>query len=157
MGSKSRKSSSRISEQSEYESQCFCLCGLQSPTRVSWTRENPRRRFHGCVKYREGFNCGNFKWVDANFSHQAMEVILELLQGWHGSLPIMENELDDADSMQMEIKGLESLVNHLKNEVSRMKIQRDIYLMLFVLMLSSLVWFVVICNFNNEKKLLSLP
>ncbi|KAF8020535.1 hypothetical protein BT93_G1073 [Corymbia citriodora subsp. variegata] len=157
MGSKSRRSSSRISEQSEDESQYFCFCGLQSPTRVSWTRENPGRRFHGCARYREGFNCGFFKWVDAKFSHRATEVILELLQGRHGPLPIMEDELDDADSMQVEIKGLESLVNHLKKEVSRMKIQRDIYRVLFVLMLSGLVWFVVICNFSNEKKLLSLP
>ena len=28
-----------------------CNCGEMAVIKVSWTRDNPRRRFHGCLKF----------------------------------------------------------------------------------------------------------
>ncbi|KAM7522708.1 hypothetical protein LguiA_012610 [Lonicera macranthoides] len=40
-----------------------CKCGYPVPIKVSWTRENLRRRFAGCRNYRVG-PCKFFKWID---------------------------------------------------------------------------------------------
>ena len=44
-----------------------CGCGVPFARRVSWTKENPGRRFKSCVFYDPDTNwrgCKKFKWVD---------------------------------------------------------------------------------------------
>ncbi|KAK3444601.1 hypothetical protein EUGRSUZ_A00957 [Eucalyptus grandis] len=76
MESRTRISASNSSHRSEGEGQSFCFCGLPSPRRISWTQMNPRRRFYGCARYKEGSKCKYFKWVDTKFSHRATYVVL---------------------------------------------------------------------------------
>ena len=57
-------SSSSCSENSKTEK---CGCGVPFARRVSWTKENPGRRFKTCVFYDPDTNwrgCKKFKWVD---------------------------------------------------------------------------------------------
>ena len=67
------------------------------------------------------------------------------------------DELEDADSMQAEMKALTSLANYLKKEVSRTKIEKKCYRALIVLLLCYVSYFMVKCKASDEKKFLSLP
>ncbi|KAL3742076.1 hypothetical protein ACJRO7_017541 [Eucalyptus globulus] len=142
-------------KKSELDGECYYYCGLPSPRRTSWTRLNPGRRFHGCDRYREGSKCKYFKWVDKKFSDRATEVILELLEGRNQPPPALMDELEDVDSMQAQMKGLTSLVDHLKREVSRLKIERNFYRALIVFLFSCVVYSNV--KLSNEKKFVCLP
>ncbi|KAF8031175.1 hypothetical protein BT93_D0395 [Corymbia citriodora subsp. variegata] len=59
-------------QKSKLDGECYYYCGLPSSRRLSWTRLNPKRRFHGCNRYREGSKCKYFKWVDVKFSDRAL-------------------------------------------------------------------------------------
>ncbi|KAK3444659.1 hypothetical protein EUGRSUZ_A00901 [Eucalyptus grandis] len=130
MESRTFSSDSNFSRQSEGEGERLCFCGLPSPRRTSWTRRNPGRRFYGCARYREGSKCKYFEWVDAKFSHRATEVILDLLDGCHQPPSTPVDDLDEVDSMQAQA----SSANHLKNEVSKMNIERKCYRAFIVLL-----------------------
>ena len=57
-------SASSSSENSSIEN---CACGVPFARRVSWTKENPGRRFNTCVFYdpdTKSRGCKKFKWVD---------------------------------------------------------------------------------------------
>ncbi|KAL3734295.1 hypothetical protein ACJRO7_023616 [Eucalyptus globulus] len=140
MEDKSFSSGSHSYKKSEVDGEYYCYCGLPSPRRTSWTRLNPGRRFHGCGRYREGSKCQYFKWIDRKFSDRATEVILELLEGRNQPPPMLMDELEDVDSMQAQMKGLTSLVDHLKREVSRLKIERNFYRALIVFLFSWVVY-----------------
>ncbi|XP_050238268.1 uncharacterized protein LOC126687754 [Mercurialis annua] len=57
---------------------CKCAFSVKAPIWVSWTRENPGRRFYGCRKGAIG--CGFFDWYDEEpFTSRSKEVINELL------------------------------------------------------------------------------
>ncbi|KAK3416585.1 hypothetical protein EUGRSUZ_H02341 [Eucalyptus grandis] len=127
MEDKSFNSGSHSYKKSELDDEYYCYCGLPCLRRTSWTRLNPGRRFHGCSKYREGSKCQYFKWIDKKFYDRATEVILELLEGRNQPPPMLMDKLEDVDSMQAQMKGLTSLVDHLKMEVSRLKIERNFY------------------------------
>lgn len=49
--------------QNSVTSHLLCGCGEPTPIRVSWTKENPSRRFAGCKNYKVN-PCGFFEWVD---------------------------------------------------------------------------------------------
>ncbi|KAK1419395.1 hypothetical protein QVD17_28562 [Tagetes erecta] len=53
----------------------FCSCGYGSIIRTSWTRVNPGRRFHCCIK-----ECGFVAWCDPPMCRRAVEVIPGLLR-----------------------------------------------------------------------------
>lgn len=118
---------------------------------------NLERRFHGRAKYREGSKCTYFKWVDAKFSSQAREVILELLERWNEPPPTIMGKLEDIDSMQAQMNTLKFLANHLKKEVSRMKIERKYFRALVVFLFTSVAYFVVKCKVSDENQYLRLP
>lgn len=120
----------------ELDCECYCYCGLLSSRRTSGTRLNLRTRFHGCDRNKEDLKCKYFKWVDRKFSDQATKVILELLEGQNQLPPMLMDELEDVDPMQVQMKGLTSLVDHLKMEVSRLKFERNFYRALIVFLFS---------------------
>uniref|UniRef100_A0A059D3S1 GRF-type domain-containing protein n=1 Tax=Eucalyptus grandis TaxID=71139 RepID=A0A059D3S1_EUCGR len=100
MESRTFSSGSNFSRRSEGEGERLCFCGLPSPRRILWTRTNSGRRFYGCARYREGSKCKYFKWVDAKFSHRAIEVIVDLFDGCHQPSSTLVDDLDDVDSIQ---------------------------------------------------------
>jgi len=67
-------------------------------------------------------------------------VILELLEGRNQPPPMLMDELEDFVSMQAQMKGLTSLVDHLKREVSRLKIERNFYRALIMFLFSWVVY-----------------
>jgi len=140
MEGKSFSNGSHSYKKNGLNGECYCYCGLPSPKRTSWTRLNPRRRFHECVRYREGSKCKYFKWVNKKFSDRATEMILELLEGQHQPSTTLVDELEDVDSIQAQMKGLTFLVDHLKMAVSKSKIERNFYWALIVLLLSCVVY-----------------
>ncbi|KAF8030854.1 hypothetical protein BT93_D0134 [Corymbia citriodora subsp. variegata] len=149
-------SSSNSSHRSDGEGnrKRFCYCGLPSPRRTSWTRMNPRRRFYGCARYREGSKCKYFKWIDAKSSDRATEVILDLLDGRRQPPSTFVDDLDDVDSKQVEA----SSANYLKNEVSKMKIERKCYQMFIIVLFCYIAYLMIKCKaLEDKKKFLQLP
>ncbi|KAF8019796.1 hypothetical protein BT93_G0475 [Corymbia citriodora subsp. variegata] len=167
MESRILSSSLNLSHQSdgEGERECFCYYGLPSPRRTLWTRMNPRRRFYGCARYREGSKCKYFKWIDAKFSDRATEVILDLLDGRCQPPSTFVDDLDDVDSKQVEASSANYLKNEvskqaevssvnylLKNKVSRMKIERKYYQMLIIVLFCYIAYLMIKCKALEDKK-----
>ncbi|KAF8042455.1 hypothetical protein BT93_A0933 [Corymbia citriodora subsp. variegata] len=163
----SSNSNSSHRSNGEGERERFCYCGLPSPRRTSWTRMNLGRRFYGCARYREGSKCKYFKWIDAKFSDRATEVILDLLDGRHQPPSTFLDDLDDqveassANYLKNEVsKQAEvSSVNYLlKNEVSRMKIERKCYQMFIIVLFCYIAYLMIKCKaLEDKKKFLQLP
>ncbi|KAF8013798.1 hypothetical protein BT93_I1602 [Corymbia citriodora subsp. variegata] len=167
--SNSLNSSHRSDE--EGERKCFCYCGLPSPRRTSWTQMNPGRRFYECTRYREGSKCKYFKWIDAKFSNRVIEVILDLLDGQRQPPSTFMDNLDDVDSKQVEASSANYLKNEvskqvevssinylLKNEVSRMKIERKCYQMFIIVLFCYIAYLMIKCKApEDKKKFLQLP
>ena len=71
----------------------LCFCGVPCAKRVSWTRENPGRRFIACKNYDPNSKwrrCKKFKWIDENVVDWQKEVALKLI--------------DEKDKLIMEAK-----------------------------------------------------
>ena len=108
-------SSSSSSHNSKSEN---CRCGVPFARRVSWTKENPGRRFKSCVFYDPDTNwrgCKKFEWVD----QPEMAV-------WQRE--VTNKLLEEKRQLAMEIKILTSRVCCLEHEkdlvisdISRMK------------------------------------
>ncbi|KAF8035940.1 LOW QUALITY PROTEIN: hypothetical protein BT93_C1842 [Corymbia citriodora subsp. variegata] len=137
MEGKSFSTNSHSFPKSKLDGELYYYCGSPSPRKIFWIQLNPKIRFHGCGRYREGSKCKFFKWADAIFS--MMEVILKLLEKRHQPPSTLMDEVEDVDSMQAQMKGLTTLIDHLKREVSRLKIERNFYQALIVLLFSSVV------------------
>ncbi|KAF8024633.1 hypothetical protein BT93_F1720 [Corymbia citriodora subsp. variegata] len=116
MEGRSFNSGSHSFQKSKLDDECYCYCG-----------------FHGCSRYKESLKYNYFERVDAKFFGRMREVILELLEEKHQPPSTLIDELEDVKSMQAQIKGLTTLTNHLKKEVSRLKIKRNFYQALIVL------------------------
>ncbi|KAF7849135.1 hypothetical protein BT93_L1213 [Corymbia citriodora subsp. variegata] len=169
MESRILSSSSNSSHRSEGEGEHerFCYCGLPSPRRTSWTRMNPGRRFYGCARYRKWSKCKYFKWINAKFSDRVTKVILDLLDERRQPLSTFMDDLDDVDSKQVEASSANYLKNEvskqaevssvnylLKNEVSRMKIERKCYQMFIILLFCYIAYLMIKSKAFEDKKFL---
>ncbi|KAI3467798.1 hypothetical protein Pfo_024461 [Paulownia fortunei] len=52
----------------------YCHYGKQAQLRISWTNDNPGRRFHGCQNWKRG-GCDYFVWEDPPMCSRAMTII----------------------------------------------------------------------------------
>ncbi|KAL3640027.1 hypothetical protein CASFOL_014995 [Castilleja foliolosa] len=66
----------------------LCKCGKLAKIRTSSTRDNPGRKFHGCVDWKNG-GCNFFSWADEDQGPIDYTVIL----GLHRSLVEREVEM----------------------------------------------------------------
>ncbi|MED6181781.1 hypothetical protein PIB30_022535 [Stylosanthes scabra] len=62
--SSSQNSRSSHSRTSAIRGEVMCWHGERAVLRTSGTKENPGRRFCGCVRYEVQESCGFFKWAD---------------------------------------------------------------------------------------------
>ncbi|KAL8521089.1 hypothetical protein ACS0TY_011583 [Phlomoides rotata] len=63
------------------DSSRFCECGQPARVRISWTVNNPGRRFYGCKFWKvDGGGCRYFSWLDDPFDGRPKDVILYLLK-----------------------------------------------------------------------------
>ncbi|KAK8661824.1 hypothetical protein V6N13_091416 [Hibiscus sabdariffa] len=58
----------------------ICRCGLEAKVVVSWTDDNPGRRFYDCKNYRRESHCRFFAWYNAPLTPRARVVIVGLLR-----------------------------------------------------------------------------
>ncbi|KAK8478114.1 hypothetical protein V6N13_032707 [Hibiscus sabdariffa] len=58
----------------------ICRCGLEAKVVVSWTDDNPGRRFYGYKNYGRESHCRFFAWYDAPLTPRARVVIVGLLR-----------------------------------------------------------------------------
>ncbi|KAK8538933.1 hypothetical protein V6N12_034637 [Hibiscus sabdariffa] len=58
----------------------ICRCGLEAKVVVSWTDDNPGRRFYGCKNYGRESHFRLFTWYDAPLTPRARVVIVGLLR-----------------------------------------------------------------------------
>ncbi|KAL5146978.1 hypothetical protein HKD37_06G016737 [Glycine soja] len=56
---------------SEARSRVFCLCNVEAPLLISWTEENPGRRFNGC---------GLYKWHNPIGNNRQKKIIVALMK-----------------------------------------------------------------------------
>ncbi|KAK9989033.1 hypothetical protein SO802_029272 [Lithocarpus litseifolius] len=61
-----------------------CMCYCPSPQKpvlvISWTDNNPGRRFYGCPNYWIGKKCKFFQWVDDEICERGKVLIPEMRQ-----------------------------------------------------------------------------
>ena len=89
----------------------LCFCGVTCAKRVSWTRENPGRRFIACKNYDPNSKwrgCKKFKWIDEDVVDWQKEVALQLI--------------DEKDNLIMEAKIMSSKV--LKGSMKNLRRQK---------------------------------
>ncbi|KAM7469359.1 hypothetical protein LguiA_007542 [Lonicera macranthoides] len=77
-----------------------CHCGYPAPIRVSWTKENPGRRFAGCRNYRAR-PCNFFKWIDDDDLKTYKEILYEL----HCKYKDLQRKHDDLNNMVETVKN----------------------------------------------------
>nr|POE65459.1 hypothetical protein CFP56_49538 [Quercus suber] len=59
---------------------CYCPSPAKSVLVVSWTENNPGRRFYGCPNYWVGRKCKFFQWVDDEICARGKVLIPEQRQ-----------------------------------------------------------------------------
>ncbi|KAH1084398.1 hypothetical protein J1N35_024159 [Gossypium stocksii] len=59
-----------------------CYCGNPAKLNMSWSNDNPGRRFFGCKKFGNGFRqlCRFFSWFDPPLTPRSRFVVLGLLK-----------------------------------------------------------------------------
>ncbi|KAB2061604.1 hypothetical protein ES319_A10G096700v1 [Gossypium barbadense] len=57
-----------------------CYCGNLAKLNMSWSNDNPGRRFFGCKKFGSGFRkpCRFFTWFDPSLTPRSQIVLLGL-------------------------------------------------------------------------------
>ena len=91
------------SSTSNYQNGDLCFCSVPCAKRVSWTRENPRRRFIACKNYDPNSKwrgCQKFKWIDEDVVDWQKEVAL-----------------NEKNKLIMDAKIMSSKVFVLENEI----------------------------------------
>ncbi|KAH1129193.1 hypothetical protein J1N35_000571 [Gossypium stocksii] len=60
----------------------ICYCGNPAKLNMSWSNDNPGRRFFGCKKFGNGFQkpCRFFSWFDPPLTPHARVVLLGLMK-----------------------------------------------------------------------------
>ncbi|KAM7462769.1 hypothetical protein LguiA_030890 [Lonicera macranthoides] len=71
-----------------------CHCGYPAPIRVSWTKENPRRRFAGCRNFKVR-PCNFFKWINDDDLKTYKAIMYEL----HCKYKDLQRKHDDLNNM----------------------------------------------------------
>ncbi|KAI8554914.1 hypothetical protein RHMOL_Rhmol05G0133900 [Rhododendron molle] len=66
-------SSSYTTNLSQYDGDERCRCGRRVVMRTSLTVKNPRRRFLGCINYKEKNECNFFVWIDPEICPRGLE------------------------------------------------------------------------------------
>ncbi|XP_075666456.1 uncharacterized protein LOC142636206 [Castanea sativa] len=59
---------------------CYCPSPQKPVLVVSWTENNPGRRFYGCPNYWVGKKCKFFQWIDDEICERGKVLIPEMRQ-----------------------------------------------------------------------------
>ncbi|XP_030476108.1 uncharacterized protein LOC115693263 [Syzygium oleosum] len=142
----------------EVESEPTCYCGLQSPLLTAKTRKNAGRRFYGCAKFDSPGCCDFFMWVDPKIPDRARDMIVDLLERNQALCESSQSRCDEVDvsSLIAEMKTQRAKHRRLKEELARVKQEKMLYQLLFVLCMCCII-ILVICNVKVSGKFLSLP
>ncbi|GFP99789.1 hypothetical protein PHJA_002123000, partial [Phtheirospermum japonicum] len=84
-----------------------CYCKEPAVIRTGWTGENPGRRFHACLFWKEKNGCNFFKWEDPLMCRRSREIIPGLLR--------------KINRLQSEVTNMEGEVSKLKEDVAKME------------------------------------
>ncbi|KAH6763982.1 hypothetical protein C2S51_015231 [Perilla frutescens var. frutescens] len=105
------------------EGRNVCECGITEVIWISWTNENPSRRFFGCHNYRPGrgvipkVGCNYFRWYDVELSDRVKEVINTLKM--EKAALLKENKKLAAENAVHSIANSEMLI--MKKRLKRVK------------------------------------
>ena len=106
-------SSSSSSSKSFKSTTLTCHCGYPALIRVSWTKENPGRRFAGCKNFRVQ-PCNFFKWIDNDDLKTYKATLYEL----HCMYRDLQRKHDDLKNMvETDKNKYEEMVEAEKNMV----------------------------------------
>ncbi|KAL4285264.1 hypothetical protein GQ457_16G010290 [Hibiscus cannabinus] len=77
-----RRTTTRMSGKDELIAFSVCGCGFPAQLKISWSNDNPGRRFFGCKNYGSLVyrSCRFFSWFDPPMTPRARVIILGLLK-----------------------------------------------------------------------------
>ncbi|CAN6247958.1 unnamed protein product [Urochloa humidicola] len=61
-----------------YEPAVLCQCRMKAPRRISWSDDNPGRRYYRCSRAWSSMDCGFFLWMDAEHTPFMKNLLLDL-------------------------------------------------------------------------------
>ncbi|CAN6235961.1 unnamed protein product [Urochloa humidicola] len=61
-----------------YEPAVMCRCGLKAPKWISWSDDNPGRRYYRCRRSKSAMDCGFYVWIDEEASPFMRILLLDL-------------------------------------------------------------------------------
>ncbi|KAK9928703.1 hypothetical protein M0R45_025828 [Rubus argutus] len=105
----------------------YCYCGVLAKQFVSWTDEDPGRRFWSCNKYKPEGNehCNLFMWIDPPWCPRASSVI----KGLQRNRNILQNQLrslrDSKARMQVELDVMRAKEMILDEEVNESRAKEN--------------------------------
>ncbi|CAO2166142.1 unnamed protein product [Urochloa humidicola] len=103
----------------EYMPPTMCKCGVKAARWISWSNENPARRYYTCFRRREG-GCNFWVWCDPPPSLFLREVLVDLrdvvtslkkenrdLMNRLAAVELIEHEEKGSDTMMLRVSKLE--------------------------------------------------
>ncbi|XP_050234612.1 uncharacterized protein At4g04775-like [Mercurialis annua] len=102
----------------------YCSCGELVRRRISWTDDNPGRRFYGCARYskKQMRKCTNFRWYDVDFPERAKQVIRDFMKEvdkLNSENDLLREKEDEFGSSRL--RRLEMELVQLKNMLQQQK------------------------------------
>ncbi|CAN6202348.1 unnamed protein product [Urochloa humidicola] len=61
-----------------YEPAVLCQCRMKAPRRISWSEDNPGRRYYRCRRAWSAMDCGFFLWMDPEHTPFMKNLLLDL-------------------------------------------------------------------------------
>ncbi|KAG2602659.1 hypothetical protein PVAP13_5KG701000 [Panicum virgatum] len=93
----------------------MCRCGLKAPRWISWSDENPGRRYYQCRRGRSDMDCGFLMWIDPEPTPFMKTLLLDLRDAvWRLKKDNAELQLRLGDGL--EVPRLKEIIQALEKE-----------------------------------------
>ncbi|WVZ87383.1 hypothetical protein U9M48_034024 [Paspalum notatum var. saurae] len=89
-----------------YQPVVLCRCGLKAHRRISWSDDNPGRRYLRCSRCRTNLDCKFFDWIDCEHTPFLKNLLLELRNA------VWELQKERAEMQQAFRREIDELKEH---------------------------------------------
>ncbi|GER46943.1 GRF zinc finger family protein [Striga asiatica] len=109
-----------MSESSHYTGFLECRCRKMAVIRTSWTADNPGRRFHSCLEYKNG-GCDFFSWVDPPTCDRPEKIMPGLVKKMKALERANENFKFENTKLEEKVEKLEEKIEKLQKKVEKLQ------------------------------------
>ncbi|CAN6166861.1 unnamed protein product [Urochloa humidicola] len=85
-----------------YEPAVLCQCRMKAPRWMSWSDDNPGRRYYQCRRARSSMDCGFFLWMDAEHTPFMKNLLLDL----RNAVRRLKKEIAEMEPLNHEVAVL---------------------------------------------------